>query len=51
MINIEVFGVCNMKGALFVVDSFKGIVDMVVHCSYSVETFFWGGGGEFVVVI
>ena len=33
------------------VDTFEDVVDMVVHGSHSVEPFFCGGRGEFVVVI
>ena len=40
-----------MQGASFIVDALEDIVDMVVHYSHSVELFFCGGGGEFVVVI
>ena len=49
--NIKVSCLCHTKVALFVVDSFENIVDVVVHCSYSVEPFFCSGRGEFVVVI
>ena len=40
-----------MKGALFVVDFPKDIVDMVMHCGHAVEPFFCGGRGEFVVIL
>ena len=33
------------------VDALEDVVDVVVHGSYSVELFFCGRGGEFVVVI
>ena len=33
------------------VDALKDVVDVVVHCSHSVEPFFCGWRGEFVVVI
>ena len=33
------------------VDTFEVVVDMVVHGSHSVEPFFCGRRGEFVVVI
>ena len=36
---------------MFMVDAFEDVVDMVVHCSHSVEPFFCSRGGEFVVVI
>ena len=48
---IEVSSFFNMKVASFVVHSFEYIVHMFIHCSHSVEPFFCGGGGEFVVVI
>ena len=33
------------------VDMLEDVVDMVVHCSYSVGPFFCGGRGEFIVVV
>ena len=33
------------------VDVLEAVIDVVVHCSHSVEPFFRGGRGEFVVVI
>ena len=33
------------------VDILEDIVDMVVHCSHSVEAFFYNGRGEFVVIV
>ena len=33
------------------VDAVEHVVDMVVYCSHSVEPFFCGWRGEFVVVI
>ena len=33
------------------VDTLDDLVDIIVHCSPSVEPFFCGGGGKFVVVI
>ena len=51
IVNIEVSSFFNMKVALFVIDSFEEVVDIVMHCSHSVELFFCSGGGEFVVVI
>ena len=29
----------------------EDVTDMVAHCSYCVQPFFWGGIGELVVVI
>ena len=40
-----------MQGASFMLDAFEDVVDMVVYCSHSIKPFFYGGGGEFVVVI
>ena len=33
------------------VDALEDVVDVVVHCSHSVEPFFCSGRGEFIVVI
>ena len=33
------------------VHALEDVMDMFVHCSYSVEPFFCGGGVEFVVII
>ena len=51
IVNVELSCFFNMQGALFIVDVLEDVVDMVVHCSHSVEPFFCSGGGEFVVVI
>ena len=51
IVNIEVSCFLNMKGASFMVDSFKDIMDVVVHYSHLVKAFFCGKGGEFVVVV
>ena len=48
---MELSSFFNMQGALFMVDTLKDIVDVIVHCSHSVEPFYCGGRGEFVVVI
>ena len=40
-----------MKGTSFMVNMLEDILDVVVHYSYSVEAFFCGRRGEFVVVI
>ena len=40
-----------MKATLFVVDSFEDVVDVFMHYSHSVETFFCSGSAEFVVII
>ena len=51
IVNVELSRFFNMQGALFMVDALKDVMNMVVYCSYSVEPFFCGRGGEFVVVI
>ena len=51
IVNIELACFFNMKGTSFVVDSFKDVMDMVMYCSHMVEAFFYGGRGEFVVII
>ena len=51
IVNIEVSSFFHIKIALFVVDSFADVVDVVMHCSHSAKAFFCGGGGEFIVVI
>ena len=51
IVNVELSHFFNMQGASFIVDALEDVVDMVVHCSYSVELFFCGRRGEFVVVI
>ena len=40
-----------MQSTSCIVDALVDIVDVVVHCSHSVKTFFCGGRGEFVDVI
>ena len=32
-------------------DSFEDVVDVVMHCSHSIEPFFCGRGEEFVVIV
>ena len=51
IIDVEVSGFLNMKVALFIVDSFEDIVDVVVHSSHSVKPFFCSSRAEFVVII
>ena len=51
IVNVELYCFFNMKGASYRVDALEDVVDVVVHCSYSVEPFFCSGRGEFVVVI
>ena len=40
-----------MKGASFVVDAFKDVVDVVLHCSQCIEPFYGSEGAEFVVIV
>ena len=51
IVNVGVSCLFNMKRDSFVAHAYEDIVDMVVHCSYSMEPSFCGGGVEFVVVI
>ena len=51
IVSVELSWFFNMQGASFVVDAFQDVVDVVVHCSHSVEPFFCGWRGESVVVI
>ena len=51
IVNIEVSRFFNMQRASFMVDALVDVVDVVVHCSHSVEPFFCGRGGQFVAVI
>ena len=51
IVNVKLSSFCNTQGASFMVDMLEDVVDMVVHCSHSIELFFCGGRGEFVVVI
>ena len=49
--DVELSSFFDMEGALYVVDSFEQIKDVVVHYSYSIEPFLQGRRGEFVVLI
>ena len=40
-----------MEGTSCIVDAFDDVMDMVMHCSYSIEPFFRSRRREFVVVI
>ena len=51
IIDIEVSGFLNMKGASFVVDALEDVVDVFVHCSHSMKPLFCCGRGEFILVI
>ena len=44
-------GFLKMKGTSFVFDSFEDLVDVVVHCRHSMESFFGGGRREFAVIV
>ena len=41
----------DMNSTSFDVDVLKGMVDLVVDCRHSVQPFFGGGRGEFIVII
>ena len=51
MVNVELSSLYNMNSPSFRVDTIEEVVDLVVHCSYSVTAFFCGGRVEFAVVI
>ena len=51
IIDVEVSGFLNLKGASFIVDLFENVVDVVVHFAHLVKPFFCGRGGEFVAFI
>ena len=51
IVNVELSSFFNMQSALFIVAMFEYVVDIVGHCSHSVESFFYSRRGEFVVVI
>ena len=51
IVNVELCCFFNIQGPSFMVDALEDVVDVVMHSSHSVEPFFCGGGGEFVVVI
>ena len=51
IVDVEVSRFYNMKVALFVLDSFEDVVDVVMHYCSSVKPFLCIGVGEFVVVI
>ena len=40
-----------MTGASFMAESVENVMDGVMHNCYSVEQFFYGRGGEFIVVV
>ena len=45
IVNIEVSSFFHMEVTSFVVDWLEDVVDLVLHCSLSVELFFCSGGG------
>ena len=51
IINVELPSFLNMKRTSFMVNTLEDIVDVVAHNSHSVETFFCGRRGEFIVFI
>lgn len=50
MINIELFSFFHIRCTLCIVDVFEDIIEVVVHCSHSVDPFFCSSGTQFVVV-
>ena len=51
IVNVELSSFFKTKLASVVVDSFEDVVDVVMHCSHSVEPFLCNRVGEFVVII
>ena len=51
IVNVELSCFFYMQGASFIVDGLEDVVDVVVHCRYSVEPSFCGRRGEFIVII
>jgi len=41
----------DMNSTPFDFDLLKRVVDLVVNCCHSVQPFFDGGGGEFIVIV
>ena len=51
IIYIELPSFVKMKGASFMLDTLEDVMDMVAHCSHTIETFCCGARGEFAVII
>ena len=51
IVNVKLSSLFNMQVASFIVNMLEDIVDVVMHYSHSVDPFFCGRGGEFVIVI
>ena len=51
IVNVELSSFFNIKGASFVANTLEDIVDMLVHCSHSVQSFLCGRRGEFIIVV
>ena len=51
IVNIKQLSFFNMKGTLFVVDSFENVIDMVMYYSHSIKLFLYSKRGECVVVV
>jgi len=51
VINSKLAGLFNLNSTSFDVDLLEGVVDLVVDCCYSVQPFFGGGRGEFIVIV
>ena len=51
IVNIDLSRFCNMKVTLFVIAEFQDIMDIIVHSSHSVKSFFCGRCRECIVVV
>ena len=49
--NVELSCFVIMKSTLFVGDTFEDIVNVVAHCSYLVDPFFYARSGRFIVIV
>ena len=51
IVDAEVSPYFNMKGASFIVNTFKNVINVVVYCCHSLKPFFCTNREEFVVII
>ena len=51
IINVEASSFFNIKYTSFVVDLLEDVVNLIMHCSHSVDPFFCGARGQLVVMI
>ena len=49
--DIELSSFVDVDGTAFLLDPLEGIVDLVIHCTHSINLFFGHRGGEFIVVV